>query len=66
MRSGKNVWAKEENYDMDDSTRIRIAIMYNNTLRIIIFGLLSLLFNHWWVILISGLFLVTEKGDKND
>ena len=51
---------------MDDSTRLRIAIMYNNTLRIIIFGLLSLLFNHWWVILISVLFLVTEKGDKND
>ncbi len=50
---------------MGDSTRLRIAMMYNNTLRIIVFGLLSLLFNHWWIILISGLFLVAEKGDGN-
>ena len=57
---------KGENADMADSTRIRMAIMLNNTLRIIVFGLLSLLFNHWWIILISGLFLVTEKGDGND
>ena len=62
MRSGKNVWEKGENEDMD-KLKQRIAMMINNTLRIGIFGVLAVLFNDWWIILFSGFFLVVEKDD---
>ena len=62
MRSGKNVWAKGENADMD-KLKQRIAMMINNTLRIGIFGVLAVVFNHWWIILFSALFLIYEKDN---
>lgn len=40
----------------------RIAMMFNNTARIITFGMLAVLFNKWWIILFSALFLSFEKG----
>ena len=51
---------KEENADMD-KLKQRIAMMINNTLRIGIFCVLAVVFNHWWIILFSVLFLTYEK-----
>ena len=40
----------------------RKYLMVNNTLRILIFGLLAIVFNKWWIVLFSGLFLTYEKN----
>lgn len=47
-----------------EAVKQRTAMMINNTIRIAIFGVLAILFNHWWIILFSALFLVYEKGEK--
>ena len=39
----------------------RKHLMANNTLRILIFGLLAIAFNKWWIVLFSALFLTYEK-----
>lgn len=37
-----------------------IAIMINNTIRIIAFVILAIVFNHWWISLLSILFLISN------
>ena len=44
----------------------RKCIMINNTLRIMIFGVLSIVFNKWWIVLFSALFLIYERKVKNE
>ena len=46
---------------MGEIVKHRIAMMFNNTVRIAIFGILALAFNHWWIILFSAGFLIYEK-----
>ena len=46
-----------------DKLKQRIAMMINNTLRIGIFCILAVVFNHWWIILFSTLFLIYEKDE---
>ena len=38
-----------------------IAIMINNTIRIIAFVILAIVFNHWWVSLLSLFFLIGNE-----
>ena len=42
----------------------RKYLMVNNTIRILIFGLLAIFFNKWWIVLFSALFLVYEKDES--
>lgn len=37
-------------------------MMLSNTIRILMFGVLAIIFNKWWIILFSALFLSFEKG----
>lgn len=46
---------------MSELLKQRLAIMANNTIRIITFALLAILFKHWWIVLFSALFLIYEK-----
>ena len=46
---------------MSEKVKQRIAMMTNNTMRIITFGVLAILFNHWWIVLFSALFLIYEE-----
>lgn len=46
--------------------KAKIAIIYNNTIRMAIFGVLSILFNHWWIILFSALFFVKGEDCENE
>lgn len=49
---------------MNEKVEQRKAMMLNNTLRIIVFAVLALLFDKWWIILVSALFLIYEKDEK--
>ncbi len=51
---------------MNERLEQRKAMMLNNKLRIITFAVLALLFNKWWIVLVSGLFLIYEKDEKGD
>lgn len=48
---------------MSERLEQRKAMMKNNTVRIIVFAVLAILFNHWWIVLLSALFLVYEKNE---
>ena len=48
---------------MSEKLKQRIAMITNNTVRIIVFAVLAILFNHWWIVLLSALFLVYEKDE---
>jgi len=50
---------------MNEKLEQRKAMMINNTLRIMLFAILAFLFNKWWIVLFSGLFLVCEKDERN-
>lgn len=49
---------------MNERLEQRKAMMLNNTMRILIFAILAILFNKWWIVLISGLFLIYEKEEQ--
>jgi len=51
---------------MSEKLKQRKAMMLNNTMRILIFAILAILFNKWWVVLFSGLFLIYEKDEKKE
>lgn len=51
---------------MSETVKQRIAMMVNNTVRIIVFAVLAILFNHWWIIFISALFIIYEKDEKEE
>lgn len=51
---------------MNEMVKQRIAMMANNTVRIIVFALLAIVFKHWWIVLFSALFLIYEKDDRKD
>ena len=46
---------------MSEIAKMRIAMMFNNTLRIFVFGALAVLFNNWMIVLCSAFFLIYEK-----
>lgn len=50
---------------MSEKVKQRIAMMTNNTARIILFGVLAILFNKWWIVLVSALFLTYEKDETD-
>ena len=50
---------------MSEKVKQRIAMMINNTARIILFGVLAILFNKWWIVLVSALFLMYEKDEAD-
>lgn len=47
---------------MSEQLRQNIVMMLSNTIRIFMFGVLAIIFNKWWIILFSALFLSFEKG----
>lgn len=47
---------------MSEQLRQNIVMMLSNTIRILMFGVLAIIFNKWWIILFSALFLSFEKG----
>ena len=51
---------------MKEKLEQRKAMMLNNTMRIFIFSMLAILFNHWWIVLFSALFLIYEKDEKKE
>lgn len=51
---------------MSELLKHRVAMMTNNTVRIIAFAILAILFNHWWIVLFSSLFLIYEKDKKEE
>ena len=42
-------------------TKERIARMFNNTLRLAIFAGLAIIFDNWWLLLLSAIFWSHEK-----
>lgn len=47
---------------MNEIVKQRIAMMFNNTLRLICFTVLAAVFYKWWIVLISILFFdYTER-----
>lgn len=46
---------------MSEVLKQRIVMTISNTVRIAIFAVLACVFNHWWIILFSCLFLTYEK-----
>lgn len=45
---------------MSEKLQQRIWMMANNTIRIMGFIFLSVVFNKWWIVLLACLFLVSE------
>lgn len=49
--------------DTRDIVKQRIYMLISNTLRIMTFGVLAIVFNKWWIVLFSALFLAYEKDN---
>lgn len=50
---------------MSEKLQQQIVLVTNNTIRILAFVALAMVFNKWWISLFSALFLVSydKKGD---
>ena len=54
---------------MSERTKNNILLAAFNTIRIAIFAVLAIVFQKWWIVLFSGLFLLQNKykeGDNNE
>lgn len=49
---------------MSEKLQEKICMMINNTARMITFAVLAVVFKHWWIILLSAIFLYYEKDKK--
>jgi hypothetical protein len=52
---------------MSELVKLSISVMFNNTLRLICFTVLAVVFGKWWIVLISALFFSYSKkaGGEN-
>lgn len=46
---------------MSENTKLAIALTFSNTLRIICFTALAIIFNKWWIILFVVLFMTYQE-----
>lgn len=46
---------------MSEETKLNIALLINNTVRIVGFIALAIFFKKWWICLVAGLFLAERK-----
>lgn len=51
---------------MSEILKQQIFVMLKNTARIITFAVLGVIFNRWWIVLISPLFFVYVKDKKDE
>lgn len=49
-------WEKK----MNEKLLMKVILIFNNTIRIICFTYLAMLFERWWIVLLTLLFLVSE------
>ena len=47
---------------MSEETKLSIALLINNTVRIIGFIALAIFFKKWWICLLAVLFLAERRG----
>ena len=48
---------------MSEIVKQRICMMVTNTVKIAIFAVLAIVFNHWWIVFVSCLFVNHEKKE---
>lgn len=47
---------------MSEQLKQNIALLLSNTIRIMCFVVLAIIFEHWWIVLFSRLFLSSQKS----
>lgn len=57
---------EQENLLMREKYRSERYMLISNTIRVIGFIILAISFNHWWISLLSILFLTYLKDEKSD
>ena len=50
---------------MIDKTKLSIIMMFSNATIIAIFAKLAIVFDKWWIVLISGLFINSFKSETD-
>lgn len=53
---------------MSEESKMNAILLLSNTIRIIAFVVLAIVFKHWWIVLFSALFLSSwnDEDDKED
>lgn len=54
---------------MSEDLKLIIAVLIKNTITLIVFSVLAIIFQKWWIVLISVLFFTfteNKKETKND
>jgi len=53
---------------MSEKSKMNAILLLSNTVRIIAFVVLAIVFRHWWIVLFSALFLSSwdDEDDKED
>lgn len=54
---------------MSENLKLEIAVLINNIITLIVFSILAIIFQKWWIVLISVLFFSyteNKKEIKND
>lgn len=49
---------------MSERTKLLIACLIKNTIELIIFAILAILFNRWWIVFFSALFWSSVTSEK--
>ena len=57
---------EQENLIIKEKYKQQRDILISNTVRVLGFILLAIVFNHWWISLLSILFLTYLKDEKSD
>lgn len=52
-----------ENLSTKDDYNLKRDILISNTVRLLGFILLAIVFDHWWIVLLSVLFWTYTKGE---
>lgn len=49
---------------MSEDLKLTIAVLIKNTITLIVFSVLAIIFQKWWIVLISVLFFTFTKNKK--
>lgn len=57
---------EKENIEIKERYKLQRNMLIANTVKILGFILLAIVFNHWWIALFSILFWTYTKNEKSD
>ncbi len=51
---------------MSEDLKLQLAVLAKNTITLICFTILSVIFNHWWIVFFAIIFITTVEKEREE